>query len=155
MDGLPPPTECNKADAAAHARALYLDLMRRSLLDAIYSHPELIPVAPKGRLKGAVTSLVERRGMKLVRQRHFDPERRAEGRGWPYHAHTMIGVERLRNIQTCVEDVIHSDVPGDLIETGVWRGGAVIFMRAVLKACGVGSNRVGGGFVPRAAATGR
>jgi hypothetical protein len=25
-------------------------------------------------------------------------------------------------------------VPGDVIETGVWRGGAVIFMRAVLKA---------------------
>jgi len=134
MHELPPPTERNDVDAAAHARALYLDLVRRSLLDAVYLHPELIPVAPTGRLKRAVISLVERRGMKLVRQRDFDPERRAEGRGWPYHAHTMIGEKRLRNIQACVEDVIRADVPGDLIETGVWRGGAAIFMRAVLKA---------------------
>jgi O-methyltransferase len=32
--------------------------------------------------------------------------------------------------------VCANDVPGDLIETGVWRGGASIFMRAVLKALG-------------------
>lgn len=134
--------ERNNVDAAAHARALYLDLMRRSLLDAIYLRPELIPVAPKGRLKGAVTSFVERRGMKLVRQRHVNSQERAEGKDWPYHAHTMIGVERLRNIQTCVEDVIHSEVPGDLIETGVWRGGAAIFMRAVLKAYDISDRTV-------------
>jgi O-methyltransferase len=32
--------------------------------------------------------------------------------------------------------VVSDGVPGDLIETGVWRGGAVIFMRAVLQAMG-------------------
>ena len=32
---------------------------------------------------------------------------------------------------------LRSNVPGDLIETGVWRGGATIFMRAMLKALGV------------------
>ncbi len=46
----------------------------------------------------------------------------------------MIGMERLDNLQQCVTDVIHQGVPGDLIETGVWRGGATIFMRAILKA---------------------
>ncbi len=136
------PVERSEGDIAAHARALYLDLMRRSLLDAIYLHPELIRVRPRGRLKRSVTSLLERRGIQLVRQRHFDPERRAEGRDWPQHAHTMIGVERLRNIQTCVETVIHSGVPGDLIETGVWRGGSVILMRAVLKAYDISDRTV-------------
>jgi hypothetical protein len=29
------------------------------------------------------------------------------------------------------------NIPGDLIETGIWRGGAVIFMRGVLAACGI------------------
>ena len=48
--------------------------------------------------------------------------------------HTMIGLERLDNLRFCVEDVLKKGVPGDLIETGVWRGGAVIFMRALLKA---------------------
>src|SRR5438445_4093002 len=34
-------------------------------------------------------------------------------------------------------DVLRNRVPGDLIETGVWRGGASIFMRAILHAYGI------------------
>ena len=49
---------------------------------------------------------------------------------------SMLPLERLHNIQACVTDVIERGVPGDLIETGVWRGGATIFMRAVLKVYG-------------------
>ena len=60
-----------------------------------------------------------------------------EGRIWPVIAHTMIGLKRLDNLEFCIEEVIAKAVPGDLIETGVWRGGATIFMRAVLKAYGV------------------
>jgi len=66
----------------------------------------------------------------------FSAEARAEGRDWPADAETMIGLERLQNIQECVTGVIKQDVAGDLIETGVWRGGASIFMRAILKAYG-------------------
>ena len=49
-------------------------------------------------------------------------------------SHPMIGLKRLRHLRTCVETVLADGVPGDLIETGVWRGGATIFMRAILKA---------------------
>jgi len=45
----------------------------------------------------------------------------------------MIGRQRLDNIQYCVEDILKNNIPGDFIETGVWRGGATIFMRAILK----------------------
>lgn len=45
----------------------------------------------------------------------------------------MIGIRRLDNLQDCLIDVLERRIPGDLIETGVWRGGAAIFMRAVLK----------------------
>ncbi len=62
---------------------------------------------------------------------------RREGREWPRTAETMIGGARLDNIQDCVESVIRDGVPGDLIETGVWRGGAAILMRGVLAAHGV------------------
>ncbi len=54
----------------------------------------------------------------------------------PPDAETMIGLKRLDNIEYCVTDVLRRGVPGDLIETGVWRGGATIFMRAVLKVYG-------------------
>jgi hypothetical protein len=50
---------------------------------------------------------------------------------------TMLPRVRLDNIQACIEDALAHDVPGDVIETGVWRGGATIFMRAVLAAHGV------------------
>jgi len=46
----------------------------------------------------------------------------------------MIGTSGLDNIQFCMEEVLKNNVPGDFIETGVWRGGACIFMRAVLAA---------------------
>lgn len=61
---------------------------------------------------------------------------RADGLDWPAEAETMIGLRRLDNIEECVTDVLEQRVEGDLIETGVWRGGATIFMRAVLKAYG-------------------
>jgi Macrocin-O-methyltransferase (TylF) len=40
----------------------------------------------------------------------------------------------LANVRACVERVLADGVPGDLIETGVWRGGVVILMRAILDA---------------------
>jgi hypothetical protein len=54
----------------------------------------------------------------------------------------MIGVKRMGNLRTIAESVIWHHVPGDFIETGVWRGGACILMRAVLKAYGVKNRRV-------------
>ena len=56
-------------------------------------------------------------------------------------AHTMIGEKRLDNIKFCIETVLKENVPGDFIETGVWRGGACIFMRGILKAYDV-SDRI-------------
>ena len=47
-------------------------------------------------------------------------------------AETMIGLMRLENLQFCVEDVLKKNIEGDLIETGIWKGGACIFMRAIL-----------------------
>jgi O-methyltransferase len=55
---------------------------------------------------------------------------------WPAIAETMLGVPELNNIQNCIKDALARKVPGDLIEAGVWRGGATIFMRAALEAYG-------------------
>ena len=50
---------------------------------------------------------------------------------------SMISWARFDNIKSCIESVLRDGVPGDLIEAGVWRGGASIFMRGVLKVHGV------------------
>ena len=49
-------------------------------------------------------------------------------------SHTMVGEKRLDNIRLCIETVLQENVKGDFVETGIWRGGACIFMRGILKA---------------------
>jgi hypothetical protein len=106
------------ADELARARNLYLDLMEHSLLDLVYeNHPQV-----RRQLAGEV-SVAD-----ILQGDEYD---------YPARAYTMIGLERLRNIRTLVEDVIARGVPGDLLEAGAWRGGATIYMRAVLAAHGV------------------
>lgn len=61
---------------------------------------------------------------------------RTNGLDWPSNAETMIGLKRLENIEFCIKEIIKNNIEGDLIETGVWRGGGVIFMKAVLEALG-------------------
>jgi hypothetical protein len=66
-----------------------------------------------------------------------------EGREWPPgDALTMIGRKRLDNVQELTERILADSIPGDLIETGVWRGGTVILMRAILAAYDVKDRNV-------------
>ncbi len=70
----------------------------------------------------------------FLEQEDVAPEIRAEGRDWPATAETMVGRRRLDNVRLAVETVLAEGVPGDLIETGVWRGGVTILMRGILEA---------------------
>lgn len=56
---------------------------------------------------------------------------------WPTIAHSMIGRPRMDNVVLCCKEVIHNNIPGDFVETGVWRGGTTILMRGILKAYGI------------------
>lgn len=52
-------------------------------------------------------------------------------------SHTMVGRKRLDNIEDCLATIKKDDVPGDVAETGAWRGGASIFMKGCLTAWGM------------------
>ncbi len=76
-------------------------------------------------------------------------DRAAGGMDWPLHGLTMIGLNRLDDLQACVEAVCRDGVQGDLIEAGTWRGGASILMRATLDSLGeTESHGVRRGLVP-------
>jgi hypothetical protein len=98
---------------------LYLDLLKKILVNTIYRDPR-IDADPQA----------------------YDEAARLIGKDWPRDAHTMVGMKRLDNLDRCCRTVIQESVPGDFIETGVWRGGSSIFMRGVLKAYGVTDRRV-------------
>jgi O-methyltransferase len=135
---------------AGVARALYLDLLKQTLTGAVAEDNDSIvggvrtsgsPVFYK-RAADAVGRLVGRFGFEVAYKKPYDPKLRAVGRDWPARADSMIGLARMDNIQHCIETALRDEVPGDLIETGVWRGGATIFMRGVLKAHGITSRNV-------------
>ena len=72
----------------------------------------------------------------------FDRASRILGHDWPAQGETMIGLKRLDHLDACVLSVVQDEIPGDLIEAGVWRGGASIFMRAALEAYGDDARKV-------------
>lgn len=49
---------------------------------------------------------------------------------------TLIGPTLLDELQELIEQAVKDDVPGDFVETGVWRGGACIWAAAVLESLG-------------------
>ncbi|WJK34283.1 TylF/MycF family methyltransferase [Solwaraspora sp. WMMA2065] len=126
--------------AAGDPRALYLDLMKRALTRYAFGESWIRYHPRRNSLRSTLLRqgqrLLNRRDMDIVVRFPFDADERANGRDWPPEAETMIGLRRLDNLERCVTEVIRNQVPGDLIETGVWRGGACIFMRALLKAYG-------------------
>jgi hypothetical protein len=109
----------NPRSADASVRELYLDLLEKCLTNVIYRDPPM------------------KHGWKHhLRRMPFSPHEREYGKDWPAQAHTMIGVKRLHSLREQVETTLRENIPGDYIETGVWRGGACILMRGVLAAYG-------------------
>lgn len=109
-----------KAAEIARLREAYLDLMCASLVGRLNEDPPL----PASGVEG------------------YREDYREQGWDWPSGAPSMIGLKRMQNVRSECERVIREGVPGDLMETGVWRGGACMMMRAVLKAYGIRDRRV-------------
>lgn len=119
----------------SEAANLYIELLKKCVANFIYDD-DLDTYRGKFEVD-AGTGL-----FRSIEGATVDPALKREGLIWPSRAHTMIGLPRLDNIRYCVEEILRDKVPGDLIETGVWRGGATIFMRGILKAYGVADRNV-------------
>lgn len=117
------------------ATELYLDLLKRCVSNSIYDDDLDV-------MRGSFARDPTTGKLIAAEPAPSDPDLKFYGGIWPTRAHTMVGIPRLENLRFCVETVIRENVPGDLIETGVWRGGASIFMRGILKAFGVDDRRV-------------
>ena len=64
----------------------------------------------------------------------YDGEKRQNGLDWPWLGYSMIGARRMDQLQWSLETLLREDVKGDLLEAGVWRGGAGMLMKAILRA---------------------
>ncbi|HEV7759222.1 MAG TPA: TylF/MycF/NovP-related O-methyltransferase [Acidimicrobiales bacterium] len=117
---------------------LYLDLLARCLTRDLYLDEETRDVDLRQWPGGEPAELrdqLRQQGWRVVR-RGADRATRAVGSDWPPHAETMVGLARLANVRELTQTALADGVPGDLVETGVWRGGTSIYLRAVLAAAG-------------------
>jgi O-methyltransferase len=92
------------------SRDLYLNLLKRVLTDTVFAAEPNADDDGMGYLQGFIEHYIRGRAV------------------------SMVPMVRLDNLHRCAVDVIERQVPGDFIETGVWRGGTTIFMRAILAA---------------------
>ena len=117
---------------------LYLDLLARCLTRELFLDEEVRSIDlrawPGGEPEGLRALLREQR-WRVVRT-GADRATRTVGNDWPPHAETMVGLARLANVRACVTAALADGMAGDLVETGVWRGGTAIYMRALLAALG-------------------
>jgi O-methyltransferase len=115
-------------------RVAYLELLKLAVCD----------------LAGARTMSVSRTGDtrrrdSQVKSWELEPDQlalRVMGSDWPFSGLSMVGLERLDDLQACIESVVADGVEGDVIETGAWRGGASILARATLDSLGADDRTV-------------
>lgn len=112
--------EADTLSVLLNARNRYLNILETSLTGSLFCD---IPQSPWSGQK-------------------YDPIARMLGRDWPSLAISMIGTIRMRHLRHLCETAIQENIPGDFIETGVWRGGACIFMKGILEAYGDCERRV-------------
>jgi O-methyltransferase len=119
----------------------YLDLLKNVLTD--FNRISSIDYVPFLKRNGILVFLLKPFlrllnffNYDFVQIRKYSVDKRIEGEDWPLHAESMIGLKRMNNLQYCISEICKDNIEGDLIETGVWRGGASIFMKANLIAAG-------------------
>jgi O-methyltransferase len=109
---------------AEELRAAYLDLLKLTLCDLANARTE------------SVMLTIDHTGMFSKQSTAEELGHRATGMHWSLHGLTMVGLTRLDDVQRCVESIVRDGVEGDVIEAGVWRGGASMLMRATLDSLG-------------------
>jgi len=123
----------------------YIALLKKSLLNQLYLDNELRIQYLIGCIEGKdsydqnvfldITSkkkeaLDKLREWRRIGWANMDGLHRAD------YSRTMLGEARLANLEHCIRDVVKNEVPGDVIECGVWRGGSTIFMKGLLESLG-------------------
>ena len=129
----------------------YVDLLKRTLSRVLFAkQTERQTIAPGRRWLAFLVQLAQKAlspfRIELVRNISTGAEDYLESgtaaRNRNEDAETMLGTRQLDQMQKCIDDVLDRNIPGDLLEAGVWRGGMTILMRGILEARGCKDRKV-------------
>lgn len=127
----------------------YLELLRGCLTRELFLDEEYVDVMwwpdtiPLGNPNEFWARLRGYGGWRLVKPSR-NRRKRVLGRDTPPTAETMVGHARLENVERLARRALDEGIPGDFVETGVWRGGVVVLMRAVLASYAIHDRTVWG-----------
>ncbi|MEA2999604.1 MAG: O-methyltransferase [Sphingomonadales bacterium] len=137
--------EPDSGPARDTVREAYLGLLKQAVANLLYPELEVaIDFLEEGGdgLRGVELQRAIR-DVRLRRADAFDALIDAKQHGWAIrHAHTMIGLFRLANLERCAERLFADGIAGDFLEAGVCRGGAAIFLRGLQVAHGEAGRRL-------------
>lgn len=117
LDHITVSTDPQLPSAVHRARRAYLDMLQGFVLGNIYGRAE--------------------KSMKLdgsLEYTEYNSTKRDMGEDMTYLGTTMVGVRRLQTLEQLIVNITDQQLPGDIVETGVWRGGASVYAMAVLRA---------------------
>ncbi len=129
----------------------YLELLKRALINTLYLEDEERIFYLRRCIEGkeqfsyhALHNVVREFPdvhAEFIRSRRVGqfPYRKIHNSGF---GHSMIGTLRMDHLHECMEVVRQEDLSGDLMECGVWRGGACIFMQGYLRVYGLKDRRI-------------
>ncbi|MDB2324241.1 TIGR04372 family glycosyltransferase [Alphaproteobacteria bacterium] len=132
---------------------LYIDLLMRSILNITNQSTDLVTYKlANAALEGAHLSLHDVKALSKPKSNEIEKQYLANLNGqWTFNDPTeflttgrlsMLGICGLQSIVDSVHSILDEDVPGDLVECGVWRGGSTILMRGLLHVRGDENRKV-------------
>lgn len=125
---------------------LYIDLLKKSLTGRLYPESTSVPTPQQRATCEQLMREARARFPHASDDAHFDSVEQLfdflSRLASQQRVYTMTEASGVDNVQQCVERVLADNIPGDFIETGVWKGGLPILMRGILKAHDVTDRRV-------------
>lgn len=119
------------------ATSMYANLLKCSLVNRYYGHTVTREMPLISVKRKALAALLRRYGLRAVEPAPLPSDQITDGKGtYSNGSYTLVGLKRLDNVEECTRAIIRDQIPGDLLEAGVWQGGTCIFMRGMLKVLG-------------------
>ena len=145
------PNHCHRSHKLQtdEVRDRYLDLLKRFIIryefdEEIVEYRELRVTSKYRRILKLLTKLLPKDIFVLEMGKKRSISERLEGKDWPVTAESMIGLKRMNQLHEALRSVEREDIPGDIVETGVWRGGALIFAASFLEIHGIEKRKIYG-----------
>lgn len=130
-------------------RRHHLELLKKFIIrfdfdEQAYSYKEVKIFPGKLKVLVPILRILPRNWTIAEKLTSPDLENRRNGTDWPLTAESMIGLIRMNQLQESLDTIRNENIAGDIVETGIWRGGAVIFAASYLSIYGMSDKKVFG-----------